>query len=401
MRRGGSPFHDSLRGLGYVEGQNIAFEWRSSGGRAERFPELAAELTRLKVDLIVASDNPAIAAAQRATKTIPIVMVGAMDPVTSGFAESLARPGGNITGQTVQGTELQGKLLQILKEAVPAISRVGILWVPTELGREIQAKEAERAARVLGVQPRLMEVRGPTELDGVFATMAREKVDAVQIHPSQLTFAHRVRIAELAAKNRLPSMSNTVWWVEAGGLLSYAPKGGDLLVRAAHYVDMILRGAKPADLPIEQPTRFELKINLKTAKALGPDDPTDSHSPGRSGHRIARARPARPAPASSTRIRGVLDAFPPSCAPCATLLPRLLGWHWARGCRDAQPGLRPAVDSVRYTDCEIASPAPWVGAEEDSTAYVRTAPNFMATFSARSTYFETRRSLNMPYASCT
>jgi len=263
------PFHDSLRGLGYVEGQNIAFEWRSSGGRAERFPELAAELTRLKVDLIVASDNPAIAAAQRATKTIPIVMVGAMDPVTSGFAESLARPGGNITGQTVQGTELQGKLLQILKEAVPAISRVGILWVPTELGREVQAKEAERAARVLGVQPRLMEVRGPTELDGVFATMAREKVDAVQIHPSQLTFAHRVRIAELAAKNRLPSMSNTVWWVEAGGLLSYAPKGGDLLVRAAHYVDMILRGAKPADLPIEQPTRFELKINLKTAKALG------------------------------------------------------------------------------------------------------------------------------------
>ena len=269
MRRGGSPFHDSLRGLGYVEGQNIAFEWRSSGGRAERFPELAAELTRLKVDLIVASDNPAIAAAQRATKTIPIVMVGSMDPVASGFAESLARPGGNITGQTVQGTELQGKLLQILKEAVPAISRVGILWVPTELGREVQAKEAERAARVLGVQPRLMEVRGPTELDGVFATMAREKVDAVQIHPSQLTFAHRVRIAELAAKNRLPSMSNTVWWVEAGGLLSYAPKGGDLLVRAAHYVDMILRGAKPADLPIEQPTRFELKINLKTAKALG------------------------------------------------------------------------------------------------------------------------------------
>jgi len=199
------PFHDSLRGLGYVEGQNIAFEWRLSGGRAERFPDLAADLVRLKVDVIVASDNPAIAAAQRATKTIPVVMVGSMDPVTSGFAESLARPGGNITGQTVQGTDLQGKLLQILKEAVPAISRVGILWVPTELGREVQAKEAERTARVLGVQPRLMEVRDAAELDGVFATMAREKVDAVQIHPSQLTFAHRVRIAELAAKNRLPS----------------------------------------------------------------------------------------------------------------------------------------------------------------------------------------------------
>src|SRR5262245_27165920 len=153
------PFHDSLRGLGYVEGQNIAFEWRLSGGRAERFPDLAADLVRLKVDLIVASDNPAIAAAQKSTKTIPIVMVGSMDPVTSGFAQSLARPGGNITGQTVQGTDLQGKLLQILKEAVPPISRVGILWVPTELGREVQAKEAERAARVLGVQPRLMEVR--------------------------------------------------------------------------------------------------------------------------------------------------------------------------------------------------------------------------------------------------
>jgi len=263
------PFHDSLRGLGYVEGQNIAFEWRLSGGRAERFPDLAADLVRLKVDVIVASDNPAIAAAQKATKTIPIVMVGSMDPVTSGFAESLARPGGNITGLSSQGTDLQGKLLQILKEAVPDISRVGILWVPTELGREVQANAAERAARALGVQPRLMAVRDPVELDGVFATMVREKVDAVQIHPSQLTFAHRVRIAELAAKNRLPSMSNTQWWVEAGGLLSYTPKAADGYVRVAHYVDMILRGAKPADLPIEQPTRFELKINLKTAKALG------------------------------------------------------------------------------------------------------------------------------------
>src|SRR5215510_10316795 len=203
------PFHDSLRGLGYVEGQNIAFEWRLSGGRAERFPDLAADLVRLKVDVIVASDNPAIAAAQKATKTIPIVMVGSMDPVTSGFAESLARPGGNITGRTTQGTDLQGKLLQILKEAVPAISRVGILWVPTEPGREVQAKEAETAARALRVLPRLMEVREPVELVGVFTAMLREKVDAVQIHPSQLTFAHRLRIAELATRSRLPSMSNT------------------------------------------------------------------------------------------------------------------------------------------------------------------------------------------------
>jgi len=263
------PFHEGLRGLGYVEGRNIAFEWRSSGGRAERFPDLAAELARLKVDVIVAGDNPAITAAQKATKTIPIVMVLAMDPIASGFAQSLARPGGNITGMTVQGTDLQSKILQILKEAVPATSRVGILWFPTEPGREVQAKEAEVAARALGLRPLLVEARNPGDLDKGFAAMAREKLDAVQIHPSQLTFAHRFRIAELAAKNRLPSIAFIPWWAEVGGLLSYSQKDKDQYDRAAHYVVKILNGAKPADLPIEQPTRFELKVNLKTAKALG------------------------------------------------------------------------------------------------------------------------------------
>jgi putative ABC transport system substrate-binding protein len=263
------PFREGLRGLGYVEGQNIVLEWRSSGGSAERFPALAAELVRLKVDVIVAGDNPAIAAAQRATGTIPIVMVAAQDPVASGFARSLARPGGNLTGLTTQGTDLQGKVLQLLKEALPPTSRLAILWVPTEPGRDVQAKEAEVAARALGLHARLVEIRNPNELDRAFATMAREKLDAVQIHASQMTFVHRARIAELAVKNRLPSIGPAPWYVEAGGLLGYGGKDSDRYDRAAHYVARILNGAKPADLPIEQATRFELKINLKTAKALG------------------------------------------------------------------------------------------------------------------------------------
>ena len=264
-----APFLEGLRRLGYVEGQNIILEWRVSGGRAERFPDLAAELVRLKVDVIVATDNPAIAAAQKATKTIPIVMVLAQDPVASGFARSLVRPGGNITGLTVQGTELQGKQLQILKEAVPTASRVGILWVPSEPGRHLQVREAEVAARELRLQVRLVEARDPAELDTLFAVMAREKLDAVFVQASQLTSAHRARIAELAAKYRLPSIGPVPWYVEAGGLLAYGGKDSDRFERAAYYVAKILSGATPADLPIEQVTRFELKINLKTAKALG------------------------------------------------------------------------------------------------------------------------------------
>jgi putative ABC transport system substrate-binding protein len=255
--------------LGYVEGQNIVLEGRASGGRAERFPDLAADLVRLKVDVIVATDNPSIAAAQKATMTIPIVMVLAQDPVTSGFARSLVRPGGNLTGLTVQGTELQGKQLQILKEALPVVSRVGILWVPTEHGREVQAKEAEVAARALRLQPRLFQARDAAELDRVFAAMTREKLEAVYVQPSQMTFTHRARIAELAARNRLPSIGPVPWYVEAGGLLAYGGKDSDRFERAAHYVAKILNGANPADLPIEQVTRFELGINLKTARMLG------------------------------------------------------------------------------------------------------------------------------------
>ena len=264
-----ASFREGLHELGYVEGQNIAFEWRLSDGRAERFPDLAAELVRIKVDVIVAGDNPAIAAAQHATSTIPIVMVLAMDPVRTGFVGSLARPGGNTTGLTVQATDLQGKALQLLKEAVPTVSRVAVLWDATEPGRQVQATEAEVAARALGLEVHLLGVRSPAELDTLFTAMARERVDAVLVHPSQIIGTHRARIAALAAQSRLPTMGVASWWVEAGGLMSYTARDLDLFQGAASYVDKILKGTKAADLPVQQPMRFTFIINLKTAQALG------------------------------------------------------------------------------------------------------------------------------------
>jgi putative ABC transport system substrate-binding protein len=263
-----APFHQGLRELGYVEGQNLVLEWRSSGGQAERFPALAAELVRLQVDVIVAGDNPAIAAAQQATSTIPIVMVLAMDPVRTGFVGSLARPGGNTTGLSVQATDIQGKALQLLKEAVPTAFRVAVLWDATEPGRRIQAAEAEEAARALGLAVHLVGVRSLAELDSLFTAMARERVDAVLVHSSQMIGTHRARIAALVAQSRLPTIGPS-WWAEAGGLMSYSGKDSDRFQRAAYYVDRILKGTKPADLPVEQPMRFELVINLKTAEALG------------------------------------------------------------------------------------------------------------------------------------
>lgn len=265
----GRALREGLREFGHVEGQNIAFEWRVSGGRAERFPDFAAELVGLKVDIIVAPDNPAIAAAQNATKTIPIVMVLATDPVGTGFVASLARPGGNTTGLTIQAPELQGKRLQLLKEVVPHAVRVAILWDSTEPGRRAPVREAEVAARALGLQLQLLEVRSASELDSLFTAMARERADAILVEPSQRTNAHRVLIAELAAKSRLPTMGPVEWFVEAGGLMVYAPNSVTLFRRAAYYVDRILKGAKAADLPVEQPTTFELAINMRTAKSLG------------------------------------------------------------------------------------------------------------------------------------
>src|SRR5215510_3960578 len=264
-----APLRQQLRELGYVEGQNLVIEWKSSSGRAERFPDLAAELVRLKTDVIVAGDNPAIAAAQKATKTTPIVMVLAMDPVATGFVDSLAKPGGNITGLNTLGPEMSRNTLQLLKAAAPTVSRIAVLWDSTEPGRREMAKESEDAARALELQAQLLAARSSVDLDRLFATMKRERLDAVLVHASQMISAHRQRVAELATQNRLPSMSGARWFAEAGGLMSYGLSYDAQFRRAAHYVDKILKGARPADLPIEQPTRFEFVINLKTAKALG------------------------------------------------------------------------------------------------------------------------------------
>jgi putative ABC transport system substrate-binding protein len=262
------PFRRGLRELGYVEGQNIAIEWRA-GQQASQYRDAAAELVSLEVDIIVAASNAAVAAAQRATKTIPIVMVYPTDPVGLGFVASLARPGSNITGLSGQSRELQGKRLQILKDIVPRLSRVGILWDPTEPGRQAQAKESEAAARTLGVAPQFLEVRSPEQIDSVFATMTRDGSHAVLVGGSSMLRTHRARIAGQAVKSRLPTMCPQAWFVEAGCLVSYGTHFPDLFRRAAYFVDAILKGAKPADLPVQQPTKFELVINTKTAKALG------------------------------------------------------------------------------------------------------------------------------------
>jgi putative ABC transport system substrate-binding protein len=264
-----NAFVTALRDYGHVEGQNVAIEWRASGGRTERLPDLVAELLRLRVDVIVAVDNPSISAAQRATKTIPIVMVLATDPVDMGFVVSLPRPGGNITGISQQLAEVQGKALQLLKETIPTVSRVAILWNPAEPGRRPQARAAEEAARGVGLSAQLVGAANAAELDSVFTTMARERPDAVLVQPSQPNLLHRKRIGELAAKYRLPTMGWNLEMVEAGCLMSYGPNTLSLYRRAAYYVDRLLRGARPADLPVEQPTKFELMINAKTAHTIG------------------------------------------------------------------------------------------------------------------------------------
>jgi len=264
-----NAFVTALRDYGHVEGQNVAIEWRASGGRTERLPDLVAELLRLRVDVIVAVDNPSISAAQRATKTIPIVMVLATDPVDMGFVVSLPRPGGNITGISQQLAEVQGKALQLLKETIPTVSRVAILWNPAEPGRRPQARAAEEAARGVGLSAQLVGAANAAELDSVFTTMARERLDAVLVQPSQPNLLHRKRIGELAAKYRLPTMGWNLEMVEAGCLMSYGPNTLSLYRRAAYYVDRLLRGARPADLPVEQPTKFELMINAKTARTIG------------------------------------------------------------------------------------------------------------------------------------
>jgi ABC-type uncharacterized transport system substrate-binding protein len=258
-----------LREAGYVEGQNLAIEWRNAEGRPERFGDLAADLVRLKVDVIVAANPAATIAAKNATASIPIVMVNTPDPVQLGLVASLGRPGGNITGTTSLSADLSVKQLELLKEAIPQAARVAVLWNPINPWHRLALKAAESAARSLVVQLHSVEVRVAEELEGAFTAMTKARADAVLVLSDPMTFFHRTRIADLAAKRRLPTMHGVRGYVDAGGLMSYWANQADLYRRVASYVDRILKGAKPGDLPIEQPTKYELVINLKTAKALG------------------------------------------------------------------------------------------------------------------------------------
>ena len=264
-------FLEGMRALGYVEGQHFVLEYRGAEGQFEGFPDLAAELVRLKVEVIVAQGTPAALAAKHATTTIPIVMVGVGDPVGSGLVASLARPGGNITGLSNLSPELVRKQLEFLKDVRPTVSRVAVLWNPANPASHLMVRAADVAAQALGVQLHLVEARGrgPDAFDSAFAAMTNAHADALLVLADTIFFEHRRRLAELAAMSHLPTMYQGREHVEAGGLISYAASVPDVWRHGATYVDKILKGAKPADLPVEQPTRFELVINLKTAQALG------------------------------------------------------------------------------------------------------------------------------------
>ena len=263
----------ALRELGYIEGQSIAIEYRYAEGKRDRLPELAAELVRLKVDLIVVSGVAIpIRAAKNATKTIPIVMVGlSADPVELGLVESLARPGGNVTGITNISRELGGKRLELLKEAVPKVARVAVLYDPALPGSELDVKEVlPVAARALGLTVQPWEVRGADGLEKVFAALSKQRPDGLYVPPSgPLMFTNPKRITGFALRSRLPSMYLSRVFVDAGGLMSYGADRADSYRRVAYFVDRILKGAKPSDLPVERPTKFEYVINLKTAKQIG------------------------------------------------------------------------------------------------------------------------------------
>ena len=262
-------FRQGLRELGYVEGQNIAIESRWAEGKDDRLPAFAADLVRSKVDIIVAQSGAATQAAQQATRTIPIVMSLSNDAVGSGLVASLARPGGNITGLTIIAPDLAGKQFQLLKEVVPKVSRVALLTNPANPASAPFLREAEAATRALGVRLQTLETRNPQEIDSAFAAMTSERAGALLILPDVIFLSQRRQIAELATKRRLPSVYGVGEYAEAGGLMAYGANHIDLVRRAATYVDKILKGAKPADLPVAQPTKFDLVINLRTAKAIG------------------------------------------------------------------------------------------------------------------------------------
>src|SRR5262244_2073862 len=264
-------FRQGLRDLGYTEGKNIVVEYRYIEGKLNRIPSLVAELVQLKVDVLVVVALSAILAAKQATKTIPIVMVATVDPVATGLIDSLAHPGGNVTGLTRLQRELSGKRLELLTEVIPGISRVGVLWETDDPAAAIAFKEYDAAAHALKIQLQSLEVRGPNpDLEGVFQTAAKGRANAlITVSNVLLSSRYPKQIANLAIKNRLPSMSENSRFVEAGGLMSYSANDAESYRRAAVYVDKILKGTKPADLPIEQPTKFEFVINLKTAKQIG------------------------------------------------------------------------------------------------------------------------------------
>jgi ABC-type uncharacterized transport system substrate-binding protein len=272
VRQGTDAFRQGLHDRGYADGENIAIEERSAGGNIERFPGLADELVRLKVDVIAAANTPAGLAAQRATTKIPIVVSVMGDPVADGLVASLPRPGGNITGLTFLGPELVPKRIELLKEALPSISRVAVLWHPGGYGERTtrgMLREAEAAATAVGVLPRFVDARGAGDFDRAFSAIAAEQADALMVFPSPMFFNERRQIVDLATKYRLPSISMAKELVQIGGLISYGASIYDLIRRSATFVDKILKGAKPGDLPVEQPTTFELAINLRTAKAFG------------------------------------------------------------------------------------------------------------------------------------
>jgi ABC-type uncharacterized transport system substrate-binding protein len=275
-RKSLETFREALYELGYIEGQNIFIEYRAADGKIERLPGLATELARLKLDLIYAGATPAGLAAQQVFTTTPIVVSAMGDPVRDGLVASLARPGGNITGTTFLGPELVPKRLALLREVLPRISRVAVLWHPGAFGERTMRDMLNEIAEVAGtldMQLQLVEVREPNEIDQAFSSMARERAEAVFQFPSAMLFFERRRIVELAAMHRLPSTFNESAFVQLGGLIAYGVSIADLTRHAATYVDKILKGTKPSGLPVEQPTKFELSINLKTAKTLGVEIP--------------------------------------------------------------------------------------------------------------------------------
>jgi len=264
-------FRQGLRELGYIEGQNVTIDYRFASGQIERLPELATELARLKVDVIVTPNTPAALAAKQATSTIPIVFAVVADPVGAGLMANFARPGGNITGLSSISVQLGGKRLELLKEVAPKASRLAVLYNPSDRSNVLILKELQESAPALGLTVHSLEVRAPGEFEGAFAAMTRERAHALFVAPGVLTLEQRNRkaLVDLATKSRIPAMWGHRQFVEAGGLMSYAVNFYDQLRRAAIYVDKILKGAKPGDLPVEQPTRYELVINLTAAKALG------------------------------------------------------------------------------------------------------------------------------------